>query len=193
MSAGLEVLGRLKKYPLAISCLVVFVVCGLALWFRSDRIAEFSAEEELLNSRIQVIERNANNSTELQRQLEEAQSTVATMRSRLFDRDERASNANFFYDMEEPFGIRITEINQRGEGYPFYTKGGLHEFKLNSTMVYNISLVGEFTNILSFIREFRQVEPFMRVADLQLERGNQSIGAGALQCQLTVVVMSEIE
>lgn len=193
MSVGLEVLGRLKKYPLAISCLVIFVACGLALLFRGDRITELSAEEETLNDRIRVIERNANNSAELQRQLEAVESDVAAMRSRLFNRSERAANANFFYDMEDPFDIRITEINQRAEGYPFYAKGGVYEFKLNSTMVYNISLVGEFTNILSFIREFRQVEPFMRVADLQLELGNENIGAGALRCQISVVVMSELE
>jgi len=193
MSVGLEVLDRLKKYPLAIACFVIFVAGGLALLFRGDRITELSEEEETLNDRVRVLERNANNSTELQRQLEAAENAVAAMRSRLFNRSERAANANFFYDMEDPFGVRITEINQRAGDYPFYAKGGIYEFKLNSTMVYNISLVGEFTNILLFIREFRQVEPFMRVADLRLESGNENVGAGALRCQLSVVVMSELE
>lgn len=190
MSARPDVPAILKKYPLAIACFLIFAACLVLMFLRGDRLSELTTKEASLNSRIAVIERNERNAVGLEGQLEQAEAAIAEMKSRLFKREERAVNASFFYDMEAEFGVRITSINQQPGGYGFYNKGGIHELKRNSTMVYSISLSGQLTEILSFIHQFTQVDPFVRVVSLQLERGNQA--AGSLNCNLSVVVLSEL-
>lgn len=191
MSAGIDLLRSLKKYPLAIACFFVFVACAGVMLLRGDRLSELTEKEASLNSRISVIERNSRNSADLESQLEQARTAVEEIRRRLFRREERAVNANFFYDMESMFGVRITSINQQAGGYFLYNKGGVHELKLNSTMVYNISMAGQLSETLSFIHQLTQVKPFMRVVELQLSTGSRA--ADSLDCTMSVVVMAESE
>lgn len=191
MSAGSDILLVLKKYPLAIACSLVFVVGLVLIFTRGDELGKLVEQEATLDARIKVMEQNTKNAVDLEAQLEEVRSSVEEMRSRLFKSEERAVNANFFYGMEAAFGVRITSINQQPGGYEFYNKGGIHELKGNSTMVYQISLVGQLSDILSFAHQLTKVRPFMRVTNLQISRGNQV--ADALDCSLSVAVLSELE
>lgn len=141
--------------------------------------------------RIRVIEQNIKNSAGLENEVEQIKSAVAVMQARRFNRDERAANINFFYDMEAPFNVRINEISQQAGPYPFYEKGGIHEFTLNSTIVYNIALSGEFSDILALVHHLHQVKPFVRVAELQLTSGSRNALGGLLECRLRLAVMSK--
>lgn len=190
MSSASDVLRVLKKYPLAIVCFLISVGCGVFIFIRGDRSSELTEKEDSLTTRLRVIERNQRNAVDMENQLEQVKTAVADMQSRLFSQEERAVNANFFYGMESAFGVRITSINQQAGGYAFYNKGGIHELKRSSTMVYNLSLSGQLPGILSFVHQLTQMEPFMRVANLQLATENQA--AGALKCDLSIIVMSEL-
>mgnify|MGYP005869452303 CR=1 FL=1 len=191
MNAGAELFDILKKYPLAIVCFFIFLGCLAFIFVRGDQLTELTTEEASLKDRLEVIERNARYATDLEGQLEQIRSAVEEIDTRLFKVGERAVNTNFFYGMEAMFGIRLTSINQRPGSYIFYNKGEIKELKHYSTMVYNLSLTGQLTDLLSFIYQLRQVEPFMRVADLQMSTANRE--TGSLECSLTVVVMSERE
>ena len=193
MSAVYQIFGYLKKYPLAITCLVIFAAGGALSFVRGGQIADLAVEEESLNARQRVIERNVRNASDLKDDLEQVQAAVEVMQSRLFRRDERAVNANFFYDMEDLFDVRISQIKQQAEGYPFYAQDGIHELKLHSTIVYSIGLVGQMESILSFVHQLKEVDPFIRVVNLRLVSGNQNAVAGNLECSLTLVVLSELE
>ena len=193
MSAVSQIFGVLKKYPLAIVCFIILLAGSALTFVRGGQIAELAIEEEALNARDRVMKRNLRNADGLKSDLDQVQASVEAIQSRLFRREERAVNANFFYDMEAPFDVRITQINQQGEGYSLYTQGGIHELKLHSTIMYDIALVGQIENILSFLHHLKEVDPFIRVAGLRLALGNQNAGAGFLGCSLSVVVLSELE
>jgi hypothetical protein len=114
------------------------------------------------------------------------------MQARRLNRDERAANINFFYDMEAPFNVRIREISQEAEPYPLYEEGGIHEFKLNSTIVYSIAIGGEFSDILALVHHLYEVKPFVRVAELQLTTsGSRNAQGGLLECRLRLAILSE--
>ncbi|NBB79348.1 MAG: hypothetical protein GVY36_07880 [Verrucomicrobia bacterium] len=193
MSAVSQVSSVFKKYPLAIICFIIFIACAVLTFTRGAKLAELAAQEESLNSRDRVLKRNVKNAVGLEDDLTRAQTVVDAMRGKLFRREERAANANFFYDMEAPFDVRITQINQQGGGYPLYGEGGIHELKLHSTIVFQIGLTGKIENILSFVHHLKEVDPFIRVANLRLAIGNQNEDAGFLECRLNVVVLSELE
>lgn len=193
MSVISQVSGILKKYPLAIICFVIFVTGGVLTSMRGGQLTELENEEQELNARDRVIKRNVRNAIGIKEELERVQTVVEAMQSKLFRREERAVNANFFYDMETPFDVRITQISQQGGDHRFYTQGGIHELKLHSTTVFSIGLVGQIENILSFVHQLKEVDPFVRVTNISLAMGNQNQGAGFLQCSLSLVVLSELE
>lgn len=191
MSSSNKFIGTLKHYPLAVICFIVVAVCGVVIFLRSSSLSDLSAEEADLNSRIRTIDQNVKNSKDLEQQLEEVKLLVEQVEARLFNREQRAVNINFFYDLEDRLPVRIANISQIPSEDPAYTKGGPHELKLHSTIAYSISLNGQFDEILSFLYELYRVDPLIRVADFQMAAANRKAKEGGLEARLRVIVLAE--
>lgn len=191
MSSSNKFIVTLKQYPLAMICFIVIVVCGVVIFLRGSSLSELSAQEADLNSRIRTIDQNVKNSKDLGKQLEEVELLVEQVEARLFNREQRAVNINFFYDLEDRLPVRIANISQMPSEDAAYAKGGPHELKLHSTIAYSISLKGQFNEILSFIYELYRVDPLIRVADFQMAAANLNSKEGELEARLRVIVLAE--
>jgi len=170
MKSGKKFTRTLKDYPLAVICAAIILICAVALFLRGGANMELSAKEADLNSRIRTIDQNAKNAKDLSAEVEEAKLLVEQIKLRLFNREQRAVNINFFYGLEDRLDVRISNIGQMPSEDPIYAKGGPRAFKLHSTIGYNISLNGQFDEILAFLYELYRVDPLIRVADFQLAR-----------------------
>jgi hypothetical protein len=192
MNLGAQLLRIIKEYPLAAFCVVLMLVCSVLLFIRGGTADELSAVEAELNSRIRVIDQNVKNSGNLEKDVEILDELVKQLEGKLFDRNQRAVNINFFYSMEAPTGIRITNISQSSEGGAMYVKGGIRALKLLSTISYSISLNGSFENILLFLHRLDRVDPLIRVVDFELSKGNSRGGDGqTLDARLSLIVMAQ--
>ncbi len=180
-----------KDYPLAVICVIVIIACGVVIFLRGDAFMELSAQEADLNSRIRTIDQNVKNANNLEDQFDEVKLLVEQVEARLFDRDQRAVNINFFYDIEDRLGVRISNISQLPGEDPIYAKGGPRELKLHSTIGYNILMNGGFSEILTFLYELYRVDPLIRVADFQISSGNRNTTEGVLEARLKVLVLAE--
>lgn len=186
-----RILIGLKKYPLALGCLFLALVCGAVVFLRGDRLVQLTEQESELAGRMRVIEQNAKNSVALEEHLNELKAAVNRIESKRFKREERAVNINFFYDLEDRFDVRISEIRQSPSDYAFYERGGIHELKSNSTIVFNISLNGKFSDLIAVVQQISLEEPIMRVSNFQVAAGNRNAQAGQLESRLQVVVLAE--
>lgn len=191
MSSSNKFVSILKRYPLAVICIIVIAVCGVVIFLRGGNIAELTAEEADLNSRIRTINQNVKNAKDLEQQVEEVELLVDQVVARLFNREQRAVNINFFYGLEDRLPVRIANISQLPAEDPVYAKGGPYELKLHSTIAYTISLNGQFDEILSFLYELYRVDPLIRVADFQIGSANQNSEEGELHARLRVIVLAE--
>ena len=73
-----------------------------------------------------------------------------------------------------------------------YAKGGARELKLHSTITYNISLNGNFEDILLFLYELQRVDPLIRVVDFQIAKDNaQEADEECLDARLRLIVLAE--
>ncbi|WPJ95036.1 hypothetical protein SH580_16530 [Coraliomargarita algicola] len=181
----------LKDYPLAVLCFLVVLVCLAAIFLRGDAAVELSLKEDDLNSRIRTIDKNVKSSKDLESHVEEVKLLVDQLEARLFDRDERAVNINFFYALEDRLNVRISNIGQMPTGDPVFAKGGPRALKLHSTIAYNMSLSGSFDEILIFMSELYRVDRLIRVADFQISDSNRNGGQDTLDARLRVVVLAE--
>ena len=191
MSLSNKFIESLKHYPLAVICFIVIVVCGIVLFLRVGILAELSAVEADLISRIRTIDQNVKNAKDLEWQVEEVGLLVGQIQARLFDREQRAVNINFFYDLEDRMDVRIEDISQMPAEDSVYAKGGPRELKLHSTIAYSMSLGGRFDQILGFMYELYRVEPLIRIADFQIAVGNSKEKGEDLEARLRLIVLAE--
>jgi Tfp pilus assembly protein PilO len=178
----------LKQYPIAVLAVVVIVVCMVAVLMRGGRIDVLAEKETELNVRLRTINQNVKNSQDLVEDVETMETLVETIQNRLFDRNQRAVNINFFYDIEDRLNVRMTDIGQVTDLDAIYAKAGANELKLFSTISYQISLDGRFEDILTFIYELQRVDPFIHIASCQVAKGNE---LGSLEARLRLSVLAE--
>ncbi len=193
MNSSNKLVRILKEYPLAVLSVVVIIICSAVIFLRGGAALELSAKEADLNSRIRTIDQNVKNAKDLKEDVEEVNLLVEQIEARLFNRDQRAVNINFFYAIEDRLNVRIANISQMPTEDPVYAKGGAHELKLHSTISYNISLNGRFDDILTFLYELHRVDPLIRVADFQIAKGGnaKTNTTTMLDARLRLLVLAE--
>ena len=192
MNPSEKMIRTLKAYPLAVLSVLVFLICSAAILLRAGAVADLSVHEADLNLRIRTIDQNVRNANNLDKDFEEIKRLVDQIEARLFKRDQRAVNINFFYALENRLNIRILNISQMPNEDSLYAKGGARELKLHSTITYNISLNGNFENILLFLYELQRVDPLIRVVDFQIAKDNaQEADEECLDARLRLIVLAE--
>lgn len=187
-----KIIRILKDYPIAVLSAVVIIVCGAAIVLRGGTALELTAKEADLNSRIRTIDQNVKNAKDIRKDVEEVELLVEQIEARLFNRDQRAVNINFFYAMENRMQVRIANISQMPTEDALYAKGGAKELKLHSTISYNLSVNGTFQEILAFFYELHRVDPMIRVADFQIAKGgSRGSDDNTLDARLRLLVLAE--
>jgi plasmid maintenance system killer protein len=192
MNPSEKMIRTLKAYPLAVLSVLVFLICSAVIHLRAGAVADLSVHEADLNLRIRTIDQNVRNANNLDKDFEEIKRLVDQIEARLFKRDQRAVNINFFYALENRLNVRILNISQMPNEDSLYAKGGARELKLHSTITYNISLNGNFENILLFLYELQRVDPLIRVVDFQIAKDNaQEADEECLDARLRLIVLAE--
>lgn len=192
MNPSEKMIRTLKAYPLAVLSVLVFLICSAAILLRAGAVADLSVHEADLNLRIRTIDQNVRNANNLDKDYEEIKRLVDQIEARLFKRDQRAVNINFFYALENRLNVRILNISQMPNEDSLYAKGGARELKLHSTITYNISLNGNFENILLFLYELQRVDPLIRVVDFQIAKDNaQEADEECLDARLRLIVLAK--
>jgi hypothetical protein len=191
MNPGNQLVRILKDYPLAVLSVIIILICSAVIFLRGGIGLELSAKEADLNARIRIIDQNMKNAKDLEEDVKEVQLLVDQIEARLFNRDQRAVNINFFYALEDRMNVRIANISQTPTEDPFYAKGGVRELTLHSTIGYNVLVTGTFEDIVAFLYELYRVEPMIRVADFQIAKGNTRGNDNTLDARLRLTVLAE--
>ncbi|HKK17453.1 MAG TPA: hypothetical protein VJ952_02130 [Opitutales bacterium] len=182
---------KIKQYPLAVICAVLLMVCAVIIFLRGGVASELAVKEADLTSRIRTIDQNIKNSKDLEQDTEDLKAIVERMDALLFDRYERAINISFFYEFEDKAGVVISNISQLPQPDPVYADGGPRKLDLHSTLVYNITLSGSFSEVLKFLYEVNRAAPIIRVADFQVSRSSGQAGGESVDARLRVLVMAD--
>jgi hypothetical protein len=186
------IIDKLKEYPVAVISALVFIGCAVVVFMRGDLVAELSLRETELIAQIRTVNDNVIDSRNLEQDVESLQGYVAAIDERLFNRNERSINTNFFYSFEDKLDIIIADVSQLTIEEPALIKGGPNELSLYSGIVYEIRVGGTFQEILSFMYEIQQVDALMRIANFEVQAATaQRAAPEALLAKLHVVVLAE--
>lgn len=185
-----QLLSIFKKYPVAVICLFVVLVCGILIYLRGGVIEELTEEENTLAARLRLLDGNAKKGKGLQKDLENVELLVEQIDARLFELDQKAVNINFFYGLEDKMPIRIASIAQMKGAGELYAKGGPRALGLYAPISYSMTVSGTFSEILEFVHALHHVDPLIRVGDYQLEVDGKKRGGGQLQARLQIIVLA---
>jgi len=184
---------KIKQYPVAVICAVVLLLLLVVVFMRSGVAAELALQEADLNSRIRTIDENIKNSKGLKQDTEKLVAMAGQIDEVLLKRYERAININFFYRLESDAGVIIADIAQLPTPDAIYAEGGPRKLERFSTLVYNISLTGSFTDLLEFLYQLEQADPLIRVADFYVSREGEELAGSSVEARLRVLVLAQKE
>jgi hypothetical protein len=187
------ILNKLKTYPLAICCFTMGFVCLVFLFLRSGIVDELSVKEVDLNSEIRAIEENVKNSRNLAQHVSEMEALAEEIDTRLFKKDERAVNLNFFYEFEEDQNISYQSLKQQPGGSAIYKKGGARQLKEFSTMVFTLSLQAPFEKILRTMHALETARPLIRVGSFDLQGADGASNPDLANVTMRVIILAANE
>ena len=183
---------KLKQNPWLIAGLIVILFCGGFTWLRSAQLSQLTAREESLVHQLETIRENVKRSKNIEQDIQNLEARLASIKEQLFNREERATNINFFYTFEEKLDVLISEVEQLDEKSLRFSQNGPDELKLYSVINYNVTLSGTFREILKFLYEIHQAEPIMRVTDFQINTTNDTDNQpGKLTAEVRVAVLAK--
>ena len=186
------IIDKLRDYPIAVIGALVFVGCVAVVFVRGDVVADLSVQETELIARIQTINKNVIASKNLEQDVESLLGYVATIDSRLFNRNERSINTAFFYSFENKLDIIISNVSQLTDEDPALIEGGPNELSLHSGIVYEVRVDGTFQEILGFMYEIQKADALMRITNFEVYVSTaQGAAPGTLSAKLRIVVLAE--
>ncbi|MEM1223647.1 MAG: hypothetical protein AAGH40_12900 [Verrucomicrobiota bacterium] len=185
------IVDKLKRYPLALISFVCWIAIIVVIFMRGDALENLEGEESELSSSLRLIEGNAVSSKDLENQVEKLEADVKEIEGRLFNKERRAINTDYLYSFEEDHDIAISNVKISEAEDNNHKKGGPNELKVNSAIVYNVSLSASYQNFIEYIYSLYKSDAFIRIADLDLTASKDTATNGELRAQLRILVLSE--
>lgn len=186
-----QIVENLKKNPSLLVGVVALIVCLGFGFFRSNQLGRLSDEESELNAKLDKMSLNLKNSDNIDQDIQELNTLVSAIDERLFVRDERSISIDFFYSFEEKLDIKVSEVKQLENSNRRYTKEGPDELKLYSVIDYDITISGDFREILSFFYEIYQIDAIARLTEFQIDNSNAYGDSGKLSAKVQVAVLAQ--
>lgn len=182
-----ELFALLRKNPVRVGAIALSLGLGAAIYLRADAVPANQAllEQKAVEGRRLAL--NVKNATQLSDQLATLSNATSQISPRLVSADELAKNLQYFYKFEAETGVKLIDLRQAGAG------GGGGAAKVASgpvpVVVFNLSLQGEYSQILEFLRRLENGRHYSRTTSATL--GVPSLDrSGPMTLQLTVEFLS---
>lgn len=183
-----QIIGFPKRYPRACICVVLSVVFAVMIYLRLQELPVLREQEESDNRKLDVMLRNQSQGAELGEQLTELKRMTAGLANRQMVADDKASNLQFFYNIESKSRASITELRQMaqdaGDGS---LRPKLTEF---TGLGFNVSVSGRVAYVMSFLKRMENGKYFVRCNSAVL-KGNKTLGPDAVDVVLRLEVLSK--
>lgn len=175
-----DIVGLLKKRPLAIACGVLSVALIAGIYFRSGRAGELAGELQQKEREGQRILDDIRNGANLPEQYQTLTAATKDLEARLVYSSERARNQQYFYRIESDTGV--TEVNLQPSAAP--TSNKRKSKSIYAPVSFDVTVRGDFSQILKFLQRLETGQHFYRLITAAVTRDASSTGALTLTLKL---------
>jgi Tfp pilus assembly protein PilO len=176
----------LKAHRLAIAALAVALVAGAAGYWRSMGQSDLQTRLENLQSQANRQSDNIRFSQKLDAQYAHLVEINEHLNARLTTATDLASNQQYFYRIEKESGVKLLDLRQTTLPRKKRASG------IFTPVPYTISVQGEYSRILKFIRELESGERLCRVVSFALSNSSGGTGTPARDVSLTFTIDAEL-
>ncbi len=162
-----------KSLVIAIS---LFVIAGSMTVYliHKDKKSLIDSEIEQVNIRISSMLKNIKNSKGMEEDIEAIEEKVEKLNARMFQSQELATNYNYFFNLEDEIGIKVSDLKQVGiaeeELDPRKKKMPKPIIDSYEKIRYQLKASGEFGEIVNFLRKLEGGPSFYRLEEFRLAK-----------------------
>jgi len=158
------ILTKIKRYPVAVTCIVLAVVLIGVLYMRRSHIPALEEEMNQMEGKWKAIGENKLHAVDLSTHLEKLNVISDNIEGRLMSADSKAINYQYFFKLEKSSGVRIEDLNQRNIDNQS-ARSGAPKFELFQPIVFTVTAEGTFKQILTFLYEMQHGIYFTIIKD----------------------------
>jgi len=162
-----------KSLVIAVS---LFVIAGSMTVYliHKDKKSLIDSEIEQVNIRISSMLKNIKNSKGMEEDIEAIEEKVEKLNARMFQSQELATNYNYFFNLEDETGIKVSDLKQVGiaeeELDPRKKKMPKPIIDSYEKIRYHLKASGEFGEIVNFLRKLEGGPSFYRLEEFRLAK-----------------------
>jgi hypothetical protein len=177
-----------QRYPQMIICGVLSIIFLALIYFRSQSLPSLQEKSSDVAKKLDVMIKNETQGKELADQLSELKRLTSGLNSRLMSVDDKAANAQFFYDIEGRSRASIADLKQGA----FDVGDGSLRPKLGqfTGVSFNLSVSGRVMYLMNFLKRLENGKYFVRCNSLTM-RGNGTLGPDAMDIVLKLEVLAK--
>lgn len=181
-----------KNYAVVLSALVA-VVCAGVHFVRGEQITRLAADSDDLSIRHSRILKNLKFASDIDIDLDELEKLNIEVFSRLFQPEDLATNQRYFYQIESTSGIQMTRIHQLTKALPSGKANKKARKKAERSsfqpLVYDMNIVGEYREVLAFMREVEGGDAFAALDGFSVVPAKGVDGESLLNMRISFDVM----
>ncbi len=163
-------IAKFREHPVILVCAVLSIGLAAAIFVRGGTLADVRRDLDRVSAEGERIDENIKNSSNLSRHLDSLRSITQDVDTRLIRPSELARNLQYFYRLESETGVRIASLDQRGVP----AAGDNEDERVYVSVPYEMSVEGEFRDIISFIHTIENGVHFVRIRNFEIIRARQT-------------------
>ena len=150
-----DLIARIKKQPIGFACVVICLLSGGWLYYRSGEIDARQEEYRAKSEQAAKFISNVGISKNLPEQVAELQAATKEVDGRLVRAGQLAVNYQYFYKLEAETEVKVLDVRQNP--VPKNTK------TLYAGIPYNVNIQGPYKNVMAFLQRLEKGRHFCRI------------------------------
>lgn len=142
---------KVRQYPILFVCGLIIPISLVLLIMRGPKIQDYETQQTDLERKWKNIQENVERSTGLEDDISSIEDGLSSIRGRLMNVDNVASNYEFFYELERLAGVTVRQFSQGVASDGATLPLGREPLRHFSVIPYDVVMKGTLPQILSFL------------------------------------------
>ncbi len=150
-----DIIARIKKQPIGFACLLICLLGGGWLYYRSGELDVQQAASEAKSAEAANFSSNVGLAKNLREQVTELQAATKELDGRLVREGQLAVNLQYFYKLEAENEVKLVDVRQNPRP---------RSAKVSYVGIpYNVNVQGPYKNVMAFLQRLEKGRHFCRI------------------------------
>lgn len=180
---GADITALARKHPVGVTCLLLALASGVALYLRADAISLSQTEYEAKSSEAAKMISNVKNAPGLAEQVTEMQELGKELDARLVKASQLAVNLQYFYKLEADHGVKFLDVRQTTPARP---ARGPAPKTIFTPVPFTLSVEGTYEQLVKFLGDLQNGRHLCRINSAVFNKPNSATNSASTPLTLAL-------